>query len=120
MKKEKKPLSRGPKILQVVILVIAVLIVEEAAGVGGYLLNYKRSFSKGNGGQYALDTIQEMADSPLEGMGIAFLGSSVTRGKRSKASLMCSGWSTSSARMPATTCLFANSPPTMPMTIARM
>lgn len=84
MAKEKKPLSKGIKILRIAVIVAVALIALEGIGVGGYLLNYKGYFSKGNGGAYALNSIQEVKNSPLKDMNIAFLGSSVTYGARSK------------------------------------
>lgn len=84
MAKEKKPLSKGMKILRIVAIVVVALIVLEGIGIAGYKINYKGYFSKGNGGAYGLNNIQELQTSPLKGMNIAFLGSSVTEGARSK------------------------------------
>ncbi|MDR2752203.1 MAG: SGNH/GDSL hydrolase family protein [Clostridiales bacterium] len=52
---------------------------------GGYLLlGFRGYMHKGNGGEYALSKVTPLATSPLQGKNIAFLGSSVTEGARSK------------------------------------
>jgi lysophospholipase L1-like esterase len=52
---------------------------------GGFLvLGFAGYLHKGNSGEYALDKVAALDSSPLKGKSIAFLGSSVTDGARSK------------------------------------
>lgn len=70
------------------VIVIVVFILLNAVGTGAWFMNYRGYFSKGNGKDYALDGVEALEDSLLKGMNIAFLGSSVTKGERSKGYLL--------------------------------
>lgn len=69
------------KVLKVIVTVIIVFVLVNAIGTGVWFMNYQGYFNKGNGKDYALDGVETIEDSPLKGMNIAFLGSSVTKGE---------------------------------------
>lgn len=72
------------KVLKIFGIVVLVLVLIYAIGIGLWFANYKGYFSKGNKGIYSVKNTEVLENSPLEGMHIAFLGSSVTEGARSK------------------------------------
>lgn len=72
------------KVIKIIIIVVLVLILLYAIGIGLWFANYKGYFSKGNKSIYSDSKAAALDNSPLEGMHIAFLGSSVTEGARSK------------------------------------
>lgn len=72
------------KVVKIVVIVIIVFILLNVVGTGFWFANYNGYFSKGNGKEYALKNVEVLENSPLAGKKIAFLGSSVTEGSRSK------------------------------------
>lgn len=72
------------KVLKVIGIVVLVLVLFDAIGTGLWFANYKGYFGKGNKSIYSVKNAEVLENSPLEGMHIAFLGSSVTEGARSK------------------------------------
>ena len=72
------------KVLKIVGIIVLVFVVLNAAGTGFWFANYKGYFNAGNKDEYALKNVEVVEDSPLAGKNIAFLGSSVTEGARSK------------------------------------
>lgn len=60
-----------------IILAVVLALIGTA---GGYVGNMFGLFSQGNYGEYALHNTQKIADSPIAGKSILFLGSSVTYG----------------------------------------
>ena len=88
MSKEKNPnkkkMSKKKKIILIVVVIAAVLIIVQLAGTGIWYMNYMGYFADGNKSEYSLDNAGTVEDSPLEGLTIGQLGSSVTYGLRSK------------------------------------
>lgn len=78
--------TKKKKVIKVVLIVVAIFILINIAGTQIWYLNYKGYFpgSKGNGKEYALKNVETIENSPLKGMTIGQLGSSVTYGARSK------------------------------------
>ena len=72
------------KILKIIGIILLVLVLADVIGTGLWFANYKGYFSKGNGSAYTVKKVETVDNSPLAGMHIAFLGSSVTDGARSK------------------------------------
>ena len=72
------------KILKIIGIILLVFVLVDVIGTGLWFANYKGYFSKGNRSAYAVKNVQMADNSPLVGMHIAFLGSSVTDGARSK------------------------------------
>ena len=72
------------KVLKIIGFVVLALVLLDAIGTGLWFANYKGYFSKGNKSRYSVKNAEVLENSPLEGMHIAFLGSSVTAGARSK------------------------------------
>lgn len=72
------------KILKIAGIVLAVFILLNLIGTAGWYVNYHGYFQKGNRSSYALKKVEKLEHSSLEGKNIAFLGSSVTEGARSK------------------------------------
>lgn len=69
---------------KIIVIVLIVFVLINGIGTGIWIANYKGYFNKGNKKQYAPEKVEALSDSPLKGMNIAFLGSSVTEGARSK------------------------------------
>lgn len=72
------------KILKIIGIILLVFVLVDVIGSGLWFANYLGYFSKGNRSAYAVMNVQVADNSPLAGMHIAFLGSSVTDGARSK------------------------------------
>lgn len=72
------------KVFKIVGIIIVAFILLNAVGTGVWFANYKGYFAAGNKSQYAVKNVEINEDSPLAGKHIAFLGSSVTEGARSK------------------------------------
>lgn len=72
------------KIFKIAAIVLAVFILVNLIGTIGWYANYHGYFHKGNRSLYALKNVERLEQSLLEGKHIAFLGSSVTEGARSK------------------------------------
>lgn len=72
------------KVLKIVGIIAAVFVLLNVVGTGVWFANYKGYFAAGNKSQYAVKNAGIVEGSPLAGKHIAFLGSSVTEGARSK------------------------------------
>lgn len=72
------------KLVKIIVIVFIVFVLVNGLGTAGYLLNYRGYFSKFNGKVYAASEQEEIVESPLKGKHVLFLGSSVTKGERSK------------------------------------
>ena len=77
------------KVLKIIGIVVLILILLDVIGTGLWFANYKGYFSQGNKSAYSLKNVEVLEDSPMKGMHIAFLGSSVTAGERSKRRFVC-------------------------------
>lgn len=75
---------RKKKVFKIVGIIIVVFILLNVVGTGIWFANYKGYFAAGNKRQYSVAYAGSVENSPLEGAHIAFLGSSVTEGARSK------------------------------------
>lgn len=84
MKGWKKFLRIG-LILILLILIVLTILVGLLGGLGplSFLRDLMVSRHQGNSKEYHLENVEPLADSPLQGMRIAFLGSSVTQGSSS-------------------------------------